>query len=104
MSALAQISWSPKGYVPGDGVEEVLARAQFFLDNGMYCMFVRMHTSIYMYLCMYVCIITLTGTYYCILTSCIIYNYSNVFIVYVRIYIYVKCYWEYVSTSTIVLI
>ena len=34
LSALAQMSWTPKGYVPGDGVEEVLARAQFFLDNG----------------------------------------------------------------------
>eukprot|EP01036_Dinobryon_divergens_P027650 gene27650-36459_t len=33
-TALAQMSWTPKGYVPGDGVEEVLARAQFFLDNG----------------------------------------------------------------------
>ena len=33
-TALAQISMAPKGFVPGDGVEEVLARAQFYLDRG----------------------------------------------------------------------
>ena len=33
-SLLAGITWSPKGYVRGDGVEEVLARAQYLLDRG----------------------------------------------------------------------
>ena len=49
MSALAQISWSPKGYVPGDDVEEVLARAQFFLDNGMQVLYVCIYVCMYYY-------------------------------------------------------
>ena len=71
MLALAQISWSPKGYVPGDGVEEVLARAQFFLDNGMYSMYISTYLNglpiqivvggfAHMYIfCMYVCMYVL---------------------------------------------
>ena len=51
--ALAQISWSPKGYVPGDGVEEVLARAQFYLDNGMYVKRVKL-LEMGVHVCMYV--------------------------------------------------
>lgn len=33
-SALAAISWSPKGYVLGEGVEETLARTEFLLEQG----------------------------------------------------------------------
>jgi hypothetical protein len=33
-SVLASVSWAPSGFVPGTGVEEVLARAHFLLDHG----------------------------------------------------------------------
>lgn len=33
-NALASVSWAPKGYVSGDGIEETLARAEFLLNQG----------------------------------------------------------------------
>jgi hypothetical protein len=33
-NGLAAISWAPKGYVSGEGIEEILARTEFYLDQG----------------------------------------------------------------------
>lgn len=33
-SILAALSWAPKGFVPGEGLEEILARASYFIDQG----------------------------------------------------------------------
>lgn len=33
-SVLATLSWAPVGFVPGEGIEEVLARAHYLLDQG----------------------------------------------------------------------
>ena len=33
-SILAALSWAPKGFVPGEGLEEIFARASYFIDQG----------------------------------------------------------------------
>lgn len=33
-SVLAKLSWAPSGFVPGEGIEETLARANYLLDHG----------------------------------------------------------------------
>jgi hypothetical protein len=35
-SALAAVSWSPSGYSNGEGVEDVLSRAAFFVERGRF--------------------------------------------------------------------